>query len=216
MIRQVSPSSLTLTLLSLVLTFISFLPSTTAQSSSSSSITTTTSSLSSPTPSPSPSKPALEIVTDPSNKYTYVGCYNETSALPNTNGLRALQGISEALPGVMTVEKCLDFCVHGDTSQKHPGAYALAGLQYSRECWCADTLNSLSVKLADADCDTPCDGANTTACGGALRLSLYNYTGPAADKKKNAAAGGWGKGGVVMSMGTTVVVVILGFASRIL
>jgi hypothetical protein len=155
-------------------------------------------------------------VTDASNKYTYVGCYNETAGLPNTNGQRALQGSHEALPGAMTVEACLDFCGRGDAAaapKPHPGAYALAGLQYSRECWCGDKLNSLSVRLADADCDTPCDGANTTACGGALRLSLYNLTDPAVGGKKNAAARGWGRGsGAWAGVGMTTVVVVLGLA----
>ncbi|KAI1266809.1 WSC domain-containing protein [Xylariaceae sp. FL1019] len=116
---------------------------------------------------------SLSIVNS-SDAYAYIGCYNETTTLPNTNGLRALSGgITEALPDTMTVSRCLDFCQHNDTTH---GAYQLAGLEYSRECWCADRLDSLSVKLDDGDCNTPCDGENTTACGGPLRLSLYNIT----------------------------------------
>jgi len=87
----------------------------------------------------------------------------------------------------MTVETCLSFCAHA--------AYPLAGLQYSRECWCGDHLNSLSQKVADALCDTPCDGANNTACGGALRLTLYNSTVPVTDLDSAAAALDWRRGG---------------------
>ncbi|KAI0193333.1 carbohydrate-binding WSC, partial [Xylaria flabelliformis] len=108
--------------------------------------------------------------------YTYAGCWNESAGLPGTTGLRALDGPNEVLEGQMTVETCLAFCTGGDTQQNHRAPYRLAGLEYARECWCGDVLNSLAVRLEDAACDLPCDGANTTACGGALKLSLYNAT----------------------------------------
>ncbi|KAI1828473.1 WSC domain-containing protein [Xylaria intraflava] len=134
---------------------------------------------------PSTSKPALEIGESSDGAYTYAGCWNETTDLPGTTGLRALDGINKVLLGTMTVQKCLDFCAHSDGAH---GAHRLAGLEYSRECWCADKLNSLSVRLTDDSCDMPCDGANTTACGGALRLSLYNVTGAGAGAVSAAVA----------------------------
>ncbi|KAK5624481.1 hypothetical protein RRF57_000197 [Xylaria bambusicola] len=148
----------------------------------------------------------LTIVDGSASNYVYIGCWNETSALPGTTGLRALSDASETLPEEMTVERCLDFCAHDRPSRP----YQLAGLEYSRECWCGDELNSLSERLSDAACDTPCDGANTTVCGGALRLSLYNSAFVAANDKSGAgelsADGAW-KGAV---FGT--VVLALGFA----
>ncbi|KAI0974545.1 WSC domain-containing protein [Xylaria arbuscula] len=154
-----------LPLLSLLLISTPILPTTVAQSS-----TSTT------TPSPSSTAPALQIVNGSESAYSYAGCWNETSGLAGTTGLRALDGPSEVLPGEMTVQKCLDFCAHGNSSTGAAHAYRLAGLEYSRECWCGDALNSLSVQLPDSACNTACDGANSTACGGALRLTVYNST----------------------------------------
>ncbi|KAI1369343.1 WSC domain-containing protein [Xylaria arbuscula] len=163
MLRNLPPPLLSLLLL-LIATPI--LPHATAQSTSNNTTTTTN----------------LTIVDGSSSNYVYAGCWNETSALPDTTGLRALDGASETLPGEMTVEKCLDFCAQ--TRPSRP--YQLAGLEYSRECWCGDTLNSLSARLEDSACDTACDGANTTACGGALRLSVYNSTADGASGESGA------------------------------
>ncbi|KAI0863072.1 WSC domain-containing protein [Xylaria cubensis] len=196
----------TLTLLSL-LTLTSIIPHTTALSSSnntSSNSTPTTSSA----PSATPSKPALKIGDSSGSIYTYAGCWNESAGLPGTTGLRALDGPNEVLEGQMTVETCLAFCTRGDTQQNHRAPYRLAGLEYARECWCGDVLNSLAVRLEDAACDLPCDGANTTACGGALKLSLYNATTTSSltDDKSGAAEwrreGAWGG----MLVGMTILV----------
>lgn len=43
----------------------------------------------------------------------------------------------------------------------------------SRECWCAQTLSGIAERLDDAACNYPCEGDNTTACGGSLKLSVY-------------------------------------------
>lgn len=41
-----------------------------------------------------------------------------------------------------------------------------------RECWCASQIFSLSAKVADAECDLPCDGDESQICGGSLRISV--------------------------------------------
>ncbi|KAI5920068.1 hypothetical protein F4810DRAFT_455148 [Camillea tinctor] len=161
---------------------------------------------------PSPT-PALSILNN-STLYTYAGCYNETTELPGTSQLRALSGgIQETLPDAMTVPLCLDFCAH-NTSRR----YAYAGLEYARECWCADALSSLSVRLDDADCGYPCDGDNETACGGALRLSVYNLTEEArssgvAVMRRGGGGIVWGVGlwGVSVGIGAVVGLVLRGF-----
>ncbi|KAI2628916.1 WSC domain-containing protein [Xylaria nigripes] len=141
-------------------------------------------------------QPTLDIGNGSGTIYSYAGCWNETTDLPDTTGLRALDGVNESLPGFMTVARCLDFCANGNDK-----TYQLAGLEFSRECWCADKLNSLSVQLPDALCNMPCDGQKSTACGGALRLSLYNATG--ADTAESAAAewrGGRALSGLVVGL----------------
>ncbi|KAK0673252.1 WSC domain-containing protein [Cercophora samala] len=98
--------------------------------------------------------------------YTYHGCYTETTNIANTTSRRALDGGSNSVqPDLMTVEKCWDFCAKG--------TYKFAGLEYSRECWCSQTLSTLANKLADKECDLPCDGNTTQSCGGSLKLTVY-------------------------------------------
>lgn len=92
----------------------------------------------------------------------------------------------------MTVARCLEFCAWGD---KEHGAYRLAGLEYARECWCGDELNPFSVPLTDVACDMGCDGANTTACGGSLKLTVYNATHGVPDRKNKNAAAEWRRRG---------------------
>lgn len=61
--------------------------------------------------------------------YSYVGCYQETTDVPNTNGERALNdGDVWVSPDYMTVPSCLDFC----GGQSLGIVYKYAGLEYSR------------------------------------------------------------------------------------
>ncbi|KUJ22455.1 WSC-domain-containing protein, partial [Mollisia scopiformis] len=95
----------------------------------------------------------------------YYGCYNETTLANGTEGQRALNGgVMEALDQ-MTVPMCLAYC--------QSNAYAFAGLEYTRECYCASYLSALSSKLPDTSCDLPCEGNSTQICGGSLALSVY-------------------------------------------
>lgn len=104
----------------------------------------------------------------------------------------------------MTVARCLEFCAWGD---REHGAYRLAGLEYARECWCGDELNPFSAPLTDAACDMGCDGANTTACGGSLKLTVYNATHGVPDRKnRNAAAAERGPRGAVATWAVALVV----------
>ncbi|KAK4226138.1 WSC domain-containing protein [Podospora fimiseda] len=129
-------------------------------------------------------KPKPEIIFSNSNqkvnpaKYSYLGCYNETTSLEGTTGERALYGginlVEAADVGAqgqgkgMTVEKCWEFCAKNGTYE-----YKYAGLEYARECWCSTTLNSLSEKVDDSACDLPCEGNTTQVCGGNLKLTIY-------------------------------------------
>ncbi|KAK4188387.1 WSC domain-containing protein [Podospora australis] len=101
--------------------------------------------------------------------YNYHGCYNETTEIPGTVGNRALSdGIMLESPDAMTVEKCWDYCKTNTST-----AYKYAGLEYSRQCWCATKISSLSAKLDDSACDLSCDGNKTQVCGGSLKLAVY-------------------------------------------
>ncbi|KAI1390240.1 uncharacterized protein F4822DRAFT_230075 [Hypoxylon trugodes] len=127
---------------------------------------------------PIPGKPGPNLrIIDDNPVYKYVGCWSETT--PVTPEVHALEGPYLTVPGLMKVSACLGFCSmshnkHDPTGEKK--GYRYAGLEFSRECWCGDTLSEHSFHLVDSACDTPCDGANTTACGGHLALTLYNIT----------------------------------------
>ncbi|RYP58321.1 hypothetical protein DL770_010456 [Monosporascus sp. CRB-9-2] len=104
-----------------------------------------------------------------SDTYRYHGCWSETTELVNPTRLRALDGgILVQLPETMTVPLCLDYCAENTSTR-----YQYAGLEYSRECWCANELNSFSARLPDEQCNNTCDGDAVMACGGALKLSVY-------------------------------------------
>jgi hypothetical protein len=63
------------------------------------------------------------------------GCYNETTDLPNTTGVRALSGGTNLVAaGNMTVEMCWAFCRTGagDASGGKSGSFKFAGLEYAR------------------------------------------------------------------------------------
>lgn len=101
---------------------------TSAQSTSTTSATTT-----SGTQQPQ----QVTVVTGPNLPagYAYHGCYNETTDLPDTTGVRALAGGANLVkPGGMTVETCLDFCKTGagDASGGKSGRFKFAGLEYAR------------------------------------------------------------------------------------
>jgi hypothetical protein len=46
-------------------------------------------------------------------------------------------------------------------------------MSFRSECWCGDSLAGISKKLDDTECNYPCEGNETIACGGALKLTLY-------------------------------------------
>jgi hypothetical protein len=58
-----------------------------------------------------------------SSGWAYYGCYNETTTINGTDGLRALYGIEETLT-TMTVPTCLAYC--------QSNSYSFAGLEYTR------------------------------------------------------------------------------------
>jgi hypothetical protein len=86
----------------------------------------------------------------------------------------------------MTGESCIAFCA--------ARGYSVAGTEYSAECYCGLTLPS---GTGDADnCDMPCTGDATEACGGPNRLTVY-YDSNAVAPTTNPGVGGWTSGGCV-------------------
>ncbi|KAL7414958.1 hypothetical protein BDY24DRAFT_278794 [Mrakia frigida] len=80
------------------------------------------------------------------------------------SGVRALAGASTA-SDALTIESCVNYCVGK--------GYSIAGMEYGRECYCANTITSSSLVAADTDCNMPCAGNLGQTCGGSSRLSIY-------------------------------------------
>jgi hypothetical protein len=91
----------------------------------------------------------------------YLGCATEG----NSNG-RALTGASIKNQPNMTLEYCRSYC----TSK----GFALAGTEYSTECYCGNALsNSATMLSSNATCNMLCSGSNQETCGGPNRLSIF-------------------------------------------
>jgi hypothetical protein len=108
--------------------------------------------------------------------YQYTGCYNETTAVEGTGGKRALSGGSMESLDTMTPIACLNFC--------NIDSYKYAGLEYTKECWCAQYISVFSTKLDESHCSLPCVGNTSEVCGGSLALSVYQRTTSSTSKSR--------------------------------
>jgi hypothetical protein len=59
------------------------------------------------------------------NGYSYAGCWNETTSVAGTNGVRALSGGKMESNDTATVSSCLAYCGASN--------YQYAGLEYAQE-----------------------------------------------------------------------------------
>ncbi|XPS68135.1 hypothetical protein M3J09_000426 [Ascochyta lentis] len=108
-----------------------------------------------------PDVPALlmkHVVINPGPPGTeYLGC------LTDSVEARALS-LFQTSEDDMTVFACTSSC-------KALG-YTLAGLEYSRQCFCGDSIDN-NATMTDEGCDMTCVGNSSEFCGGADRLNLY-------------------------------------------
>ena len=134
--------------------------SSTSSVASSSASSFASSSTSSSTTTSTPTAQATgPIAVQTAGSFSYQGCYSE-----GTNG-RALAATSTA-DNAMTVQKCASFC----------SGYKYMGVEYSSECYCANTIASGAV-LATNGCSMACSGDATSLCGGPNRLNFYLRSG---------------------------------------
>ncbi|KAL8670348.1 MAG: hypothetical protein Q9168_005106 [Polycauliona sp. 1 TL-2023] len=144
--------------------------STLASSSSSSSSTTKTATSSGTTGgvSTTASTSATSTTTGPVTVqtltgYAYLGCYSEA-----TNN-RALSDLQNPIPAAnVSVEACSVAC----------SKYTYFGVEYSGECYCGNTINAGSAKVAGTTeaatgCNMLCNANALEYCGGPNRLNMY-------------------------------------------
>lgn len=92
--------------------------------------------------------------------WEYLGCGSDQGAN------RTFQLASEST-GSMTVETCVKYC-----SGK---GYTYAGLEYSSQCYCDNTLDWDRAPITGVlgNCFSACSGDNSEFCGGSDALSIY-------------------------------------------
>lgn len=66
----------------------------------------------------------------------------------------------------MTVESCVNTCIGL--------GYTVAGMEYSRQCFCDNYVRNGGANTTDSDCNMPCAGNSTEMCGAGNRLSVYS------------------------------------------
>ncbi|KIM29565.1 hypothetical protein M408DRAFT_22898, partial [Serendipita vermifera MAFF 305830] len=110
------------------------------------------------------------------NGWGYQGCLVDSTAN------RAL-GVGMGYTGSLTPQKCLDAC--------HGQGYLYAGMEYSVECYCANTLPANAALGNLLDCNMPCagnSGNDQYFCGSGNRLSFYKYGAAAISQSSSASS----------------------------
>ncbi|KAK5007973.1 hypothetical protein LTR16_005791 [Cryomyces antarcticus] len=85
----------------------------------------------------------------------------------------------------MTVANCIDYC--------SAAGYSYAGMEYSSECYCGNTLATDRAPAAGilGNCFMKCSGDSTEYCGGGAALSIYRNTASSATRRRRARRGIW-------------------------
>lgn len=94
------------------------------------------------------------------------GWYNQGCFRDNTFS-RVLGKASYYDDSAMTGQSCVAYC--------SPFGYAVAGIEYARECHCSLDVD-VSYPRVDDGCDFACTGDATQVCGEADCLSIYQNT----------------------------------------
>ncbi|KJK78891.1 hypothetical protein H634G_05705 [Metarhizium anisopliae BRIP 53293] len=126
--------------------------------------TSSTSGGADPTTTPTGTPSACPVQPATVDLWFSFGCYTEA-----TNE-RALSDKAYA-DDAMTLATCAKYCA----------GYTYFGVEYSRECYCGNKLNTGSKKAPAADCSNACSGSSCELCGGGQRLSVYTLGGGGVD-----------------------------------
>src|SRR6266516_1182264 len=92
--------------------------------------------------------------------WTYQGCY-----VDGANG--RILNYENPDSTTLTVENCVQACVGL--------SYTVAGMEFSKQCFCGNyTVNNATLAAA-TDCNMPCSGNSNEMCGAGNRMSIYSY-----------------------------------------
>lgn len=109
--------------------------------------------------------PQVFTTSSTSTGWASIGCFSDAG--PDARTLTYAQGVP-AGPDGMTVESCTSSC--------QAGGFALAGVEYSHECYCGNSFSNGGTQQKDmSGCNMPCAGNASEYCGGSNRLNVYNF-----------------------------------------
>ncbi|KJA23963.1 hypothetical protein HYPSUDRAFT_201077 [Hypholoma sublateritium FD-334 SS-4] len=105
---------------------------------------------------------SLNTSPPPPTGWTSAGCYSDT---PTSRTLKVASFTSVT---DMTLEACAAFCT--------PAGYEFFGVEFSRECYCDNVIESPGAIETDGGCNMPCTGNSAEICGGSSRINIYQST----------------------------------------
>lgn len=122
-------------------------------------VTATVTAVTTTSPKPTQSITIYDDRCPNDSSYIYLGCWLEGST-----PARLLEDDFTEDDTNMSVEACGDFC----------SAYALFGVEYGTQCFCANTIASdAGFPIDEWQCQFPCAGNSTEMCGGTGALNMY-------------------------------------------
>ncbi|CBJ30709.1 thaumatin-domain containing protein [Ectocarpus siliculosus] len=122
-----------------------------------------------PAPVSPPTVPPLT-----SSGLTYVGCF-----MDDDTGLTRFLDDKSMQDENLTPQSCAEFC----------SGYKYMALQYSQDCFCADTYYTAERDAIPTDtCNMPCKGDENVICGGAWSNSIYIVGDPTEMTEEELAA----------------------------
>ncbi|KAM5384488.1 hypothetical protein ACJZ2D_001524 [Fusarium nematophilum] len=89
-----------------------------------------------------------------------LGCFQDSASRTLLGGRR-----EHYVRGAMSNSFCVSHC--------RSKGYSFAGTEDGQECWCGTAMRDDSVRLHQSLCETPCQGALGTSCGGSWAISVY-------------------------------------------
>ncbi|ORY86869.1 WSC domain-domain-containing protein [Protomyces lactucae-debilis] len=137
----------------------------------------------------------LVITNGGSGPANFAGCYQDS-----TNS----RSLPVRVANVGSVEQCVSLC--------SAGGYALAGVEYTNECYCGNAITAPQIAATFCQKYT-CSAAPTEYCGGDDSLQVYRLSttaGASPSSGSGSGSGAGGAGGVVPTTGAVTPVATSG------
>ncbi|PPQ76090.1 hypothetical protein CVT24_003662 [Panaeolus cyanescens] len=94
--------------------------------------------------------------------WTSIGCFSDSTSS------RSLKVASFTSVDNMTVESCLAFCT--------PSGFNFAGVEFARECFCDNVIESPGAPIPHIGCNMTCTGNPTEICGGPDAINVFSHS----------------------------------------